>query len=177
VSHHLRALVSLCLATIWTGCGDDGSQAEAGETTPPPPATTAAPGTTTTATTDGSSTTGPAPSGCDCAAGEFCAAPHQTGVVDPDDEALVYACRAECVPAEDPSVWCRADVASCCPDLACDEHGFCVDPNAVDTTSGSGSSGTGTGTGGATDTDGGTTAGAESSSGSDSSSSGSSSSG
>lgn len=141
MSHHLRALGLSTLLAGSVACGDDTSRAEAGETTPPPPATTAAPGTTTSGTTDTGTSTGVAPSGCDCATGEFCAAPHQSGVVDPDDEALVYGCRAECVPAEDPSVWCRVDVASCCAGLACDEHGFCVDPNAVGTSTGSGASG------------------------------------
>ena len=134
-----------------TGCGDDASRAEAGETTPPPPATTAAPGTTSTATGESGTSTGPAPSGCDCASGEYCAAPHQAGVIFPQDEALVYGCRAECVPVEDPSVWCRADVPSCCAGLTCDDHGFCVDPNAVDTSSGSGSGTAGRDSGATTD--------------------------
>lgn len=155
MSHHCRVprvlLVSLALAVA--ACGDDAGQAEAGETTPPPPAMTAAPGTTTTATTatDTSGSTGPAPAGCDCASGEYCAAPHQRGVIDPGDDALVYGCQAECVPAEEPSVWCREDAPSCCAGLSCDEFGFCVDPNAVSTGSGSGTAGgSGSTTGGST---------------------------
>jgi hypothetical protein len=140
--------------------------------TPPAPVPEAtSTGTPATSTDTGAptSTTGTA-AGCDCAAGTFCAAPHIGGVSDPDDDRLVFACQAECVPEADASHWCSPDEASCCDGLPCTATGFC------------GSSGVGTGTpatGGdsGTSSTGASSTGADSSSGSSGSGSGSSGSG